>query len=344
MNTNQTNMQYTEGEIELKELILALWKRKVMIISITMIFAILAGLYTIFLVSPVYNTKLNIIVSMPERYQTKYGEYVLPISTNEQYIQLFKSDDVLVKTINDLSLTDKINVEALRERISIRNVSNNVQNGNTFEVIISFHNSVDSLELAKVLYSNYIEFLDIMTKEQVVNYFYNNFSVELITLEDDLNQERKSLATNEELFHQIEKELGVSGSNVGIVEHIGEEGNYVVPVHTINPNYIKLETDIISNKQMISNLINSIDMKKAYIVELEKQKQTFQTFYETGKMDDMNINITSVVETNIHMPSLPVAPSSKAGPSTVLNVAIGTVLGGILGAIVALFQWYWRKE
>jgi len=91
MNENQQNVQYNENEIDLKELFMALWKQKILIISFALIAAILAGIFSMFILSPVYDTKLNIVISMPEKYTTKYGEYKLPITTNDQYINLITS-------------------------------------------------------------------------------------------------------------------------------------------------------------------------------------------------------------------------------------------------------------
>lgn len=88
MSENLNIVQNNEEEIDLRELIMALWKQKVMIISISLIASILAGLYSVFILSPVYETRLNIVISMPETYNTKYGEYKLPITTNQQYINL----------------------------------------------------------------------------------------------------------------------------------------------------------------------------------------------------------------------------------------------------------------
>ena len=55
-------------------------------------------------------------------------------------------------------------------------------NSNTFEVVVYADNPVESLNLAKTLYSNYLDFMDAMTKERAVNYFINLFNVELACL------------------------------------------------------------------------------------------------------------------------------------------------------------------
>lgn len=344
MNSNPTNDQYVKDEISLKELILVIWNRKITIISITIVLALLAGLITKFATSPVYDTKLNIIISMPENFQTRYGEYKLPLTTNEQYIRLFTSNDVLVRTIEELNLTDEMKVDNLRSKISINNSASNAQTSNTFEVKVSANNPEASLELAETLYNNYIKFLDIMIKEQVVNYFYNKYTVELISLENSIEMENELLKSNEELLAQTKMELSSIKSDLGILNRLGEDSVYTVPVDTINPNYIMIETDIINNKQTINSLSTTINMNQKYIEELEVQKHAIEKYYETGKTNGLSLDLTSAIESNVYMPSLPVAPLYKTGPSTIKNTAIGGVLGGMLGITIALFQWYWKKE
>src|SRR5690554_1470030 len=83
-----------EDEIDLRELFTAIWKNKYIIIGIALIAAILAGLYSMFVLSPVYQTKMDIVISMPEKYHTPYGDYSLPITSNQEYINLITSNRV----------------------------------------------------------------------------------------------------------------------------------------------------------------------------------------------------------------------------------------------------------
>ena len=86
MEINQNNIQNSKYELDLKELFLALWRHKIFIICTTLITAFITGLISVYLLSPVYHSKLNIIINMPEVYNTKYGDYTLPITSNDQYI------------------------------------------------------------------------------------------------------------------------------------------------------------------------------------------------------------------------------------------------------------------
>lgn len=52
MNENQNNIQYYDDEIDLRELVMALWKRKKMIIAFTLAVAILAASFSMFYYRP----------------------------------------------------------------------------------------------------------------------------------------------------------------------------------------------------------------------------------------------------------------------------------------------------
>ncbi|WP_326908128.1 Wzz/FepE/Etk N-terminal domain-containing protein [Sedimentibacter sp. MB31-C6] len=344
MNENQNNVQYYEDEIDLRELIMALWKRKKMIISFTLIVAILAGMFSMFVLSPVYNTKLDVVISMPESYHTRYGEYKLPITTNEQYINLFISNDVLLNTIKDMGY-EEVSMESLKKRISIGNMETKaglVQN--SFEISVSADNPEESLELAQTLFDNYLEFMDVMTKERAISYYYNHFIVELNTLEDSLDIAKETLIRNEELLAQTPKLINQGEASLEIQTKLTNESDYVIPVNTVNPNYIKIENDIVGNKQAINGIENSMRMYNQYLDELNKEQEIITEYYESGRAGKLESSTISVVKTSIYLPSPPIAPSQKTSPSNSMNIVIGAVLGGMIGVMVALVKEYWFKN
>ncbi|NLJ57921.1 MAG: hypothetical protein GX339_03645, partial [Tissierellia bacterium] len=237
MNENN-NVHYYEDEIDLRELVMALWKRKKMIIAFTLIAAIIAGAFSMFVLSPVYETRLNIVISMPDLYHTRYGEYKLPITTNEQYINLIKSNDVLLNTIRDMGYSD-VTVDGLGKRININSPdarSNTVQN--SFTITVLADKPEESYELANSLFNNYIEFMDVMVKERAISHYINHFNVELMSLQNSLDIEMETLAKNEDLLSQTPKSIDLK-SNIEIQTELNGDSDYVVPVDTANPNYIK---------------------------------------------------------------------------------------------------------
>ena len=66
MNKNEKEVQYYVYQTDLKEIFLVLWKRKKMIISLSLIVGLIVALYSKFVIIPTYGTKLNIKLSMPD--------------------------------------------------------------------------------------------------------------------------------------------------------------------------------------------------------------------------------------------------------------------------------------
>lgn len=346
MNENKLSVQHYEDEIDLRELVLTLWKQKHIIISTILITAILAGLCSIFIIAPVYDTKLNIVINMPEIYNTRYGEYTLPITSNEQYINLITSNDVLINTISQMGYGgEAISVENLRKKIAIGQVTAKagaVQN--SFDIIVSASSPQESLKLAQTLYDNYIEFLNVMTKERAVGYYYNNFSVELKKLQISLKSNQELLKKNEELLTQIPQTINQKEAMKELEGEIANISNFVVLENIINPNYTKVENDIILNKQTISGIEDSIRLNNEYLSELDREKEAIAKYYEKGKVGKLESSLIGVVKTSVYLPSTPVMPSQKTSPRNSLNVAIGIILGGILGVMIVLVKEWLKKE
>ena len=339
MSSSQKRDDYMYDEIELRTLIIAFWKRKYSIIGITMAFAILAGIISVFFISPVYETSANIVINMPETYRTRYGDYTLPLSTNNQYFEFLKSNDVLLNTIDDMKFEQELTIDQLGNVILMKQGD---KDSTSFTYVVSANTPEKSFSLANALYDNYIEFIDTMLKEQAINYFYNNFSVELITLEKSLTKEQILLKQNQELLTQITREYKTA--NLDVIDYLGKDGNYILPEDTINPNYTKVEADAITNQQMINDLTSSIDITKQSLSQLEKEKENIQNYHKNGKTENNTVSLVGIVDSNIYMPSSLVAPTQKTSPRNARNVAIGAVLGLMLSGFAALFQAYWKNE
>ncbi|WP_069999279.1 Wzz/FepE/Etk N-terminal domain-containing protein [Cellulosilyticum sp. I15G10I2] len=346
MSENELNVQHYEDEIDLRELILTLWKQKHVIISTTLIATILAGLFSVFILSPVYDTRLNIVINMPEIYNTRYGEYKLPITTNEQYINLIKSNDVLINTISQMGYkASEVSVDDLRKKIAIGQVTakaDAVQN--SFDITVSASTPQESLKLAQTLYDNYIEFLNVMTKERAVGYYYNNFNVELKKMQISLKSNQELLKKNEELLAQIPQTIDQKEAIKEIASGSANTSHFVVLENIINPNYTKVENDIILNKQTINGIEDSIRMHNEYLAELDSEKQAITKYYEDGKIGQLESSLIGVVKTSVYLPSPPVAPTQKTSPRNALNVAIGIVLGGMLGVMIVFVREWFKKD
>lgn len=342
VNNKNIKFQNHEEEKELREYIIVLWKRKVMVISIALIFAITAGLFSKFILSPVYETNLNIVISMPQDYTTKFGEYTLPITTNEQYINFIKSNDVILNTIKDMKYNRKVNVEDIKEAISIGEINKDPNvTQNNFYVTVSAKTPEESLKLAKTLYVNYIEFLNVMMKERAISYYYNEFNVKIETAKNLLATKEAELKKNEEVLKEIPQTIN---QKKAMEEIKGNVSDYVVLENIINPNYTNVENAIITNKQDINNALITISDYSKYLEELKTEKVAMDKYHETDDVKSIENGVFDIVDSNIYLPSNPVAPTKKTSPSNVKNAVIGGLLGGVLGVMITFFTAYWKKE
>ncbi|NLZ83249.1 MAG: hypothetical protein GX915_06265 [Clostridiales bacterium] len=342
MGEEQKITDQYEGEISLKDLFMALWRQRLIIISITLIAAIATGIVSAFFITPVYNSKLNIVINMPETHHTKFGDYKLPITSNGEYINLITSNNILIETINDMGYDPElVTIEGLRERITIDNtVTTPGVEQNSFSVSVAADNPEEAKELAQVLFDNYIEFIDVITIKGAIDYYRSQFSISLKSLEVSMKSTEKILAKNEELLAETPQTINQREA-MDEIERDLSSSEYIILENIINTNYIAIEKNIVENKQAIISIDNSMRVYNEYLAELDTIQKPLDIYYSTGdiqELDDITINIT---ETNIYLPSQPIVPSRKTSPSNAMNVIIGTVLGGMVGVLIALVKEYW---
>lgn len=343
MDTNR-NDTHQQDEISLQELFMALWRRKILIIVVTLVVGLITGLISVFLITPVYHARLNIIINMPETHHTKYGDYTLPISSNEQYINLIAGNGVLQNTISDMGYKpEEVSVEALRERISIVKSENTNTVQNSFTINIASDNPEDARRLANTLYENYIAFLDVMVAEGTTTYFSNYYSVQLSSLKDKLESDKELLAKNIELLDNTSMTIDQREAMDEIL-YSDNTTDYIVMGNIINPNYTELELDIIEIKQAINTTENTMNQYNLYLDELNAKLSDIEGYYETGDFAKIDRTFVSITNSNIYLPSEPVAPSSKTSPSNTRNVIIGVLLGGIVSVLIALIKEFWFTE
>ena len=346
MSEVQTDPQKYEDEIDLRELFQVLWENKYRILAGTLLVALLTGLVSIFLLTPVYQTKLDLVISMPEQYHTRYGDYKLPISTNDQYISLLTNHTVLANTIRDMKYDpEKVRPEKLKKQIEIDN-KDAAGSGkkNIFHITVSADSPQKSLKLARTLYANYIEFVDILTKEEAVTYYTNYFNTELQSLDLSLKDNQALLKENEKLLNGTSQTISQNDLMEAIQEGRKGSQDYIVVENIINDSYTKIQNDVVSNRQTIYSIENSIRSDQEKLKEIKKEKEKISKYHETDGKTPVESDFIRAVETGIHMPSEPVAPTQKTGPSNGRNVLIGMVTGFLLSAMAVFIRKFWMEK
>lgn len=345
MDENHFIEQRKADEIDLRELFLVLWKKKVSVICITLIAAIMTGIVSIFVITPEYRSNLNIIINMPGSYHTKYGDYKLPITTNEQYINLITSNEIIMRTIKDMGYDNDTTIESILKNITIHTPETKKDDVdiNSYNVEVAADNPEEARKLAQTLFNNYTKFLDILTLEGAVEYFVNYFSIELSSLEVSLISTKEILAKNEALLAETPQTINQKEA-INEIYSSPNVSDYIVLESIVNPNYTKIESDIIDNKQSINNIEKTIMIYKQYLNELYTVKENIEDYKLNGKLDIFDGEFKSITKTNIYLPSSPIAPSKKTSPNTLLNVVIGALIGGMVGVISVYIKEYWIES
>ncbi|NLY47650.1 MAG: hypothetical protein GX059_01315 [Clostridiales bacterium] len=345
MDVNSNNWEfshsnYHEDEISLREILISIWKNKVFIILTTVAAGIIAGIISYFAIEPVYHARMGIAINMPDKYYTKYGEYTLPITTNEEYVDLITTSRILQKTIADMGYAPgAVTIEGLRERISVTHSGSKSSDNNSFTVSVASGNPEDARRLADVLYDNYIDFIDAMVAEGAVKHYINYYTVRLQSLKVELKTKESRLNSYVELLGNTPKFF--SGDDV-LGEILTSDGtsDFIIVDDIINPNYTQLEMDIIEVKQEINAINRDIAMYGEYLEELKGIRSKLGEYYESGGTKELGDDMVRVSEGNIYLVSEPVEPGKRTSPSHAANIVIGIVLGLFASVMIIWIREY----
>jgi uncharacterized protein involved in exopolysaccharide biosynthesis len=290
-------------EISLKELIEILLKNKTLIITITLIVTLLAGIFSFLIVEPTYEAD---VVLMPYNVgQTNKVDLssdnienvlnqltVYPSLTLETYKEQIKSDVVLIKTIESLELEEELSYEGLRNKVSI----NANKDSNNITLTVTDTDPEKAALIANTLKDVYIEFVGQMKQNQLdqsiefldsqVDIEKKNLNSALRVLEGFLIENTSSEELGQELDIKRNSRNRLITERENLVSNYGQEKiEYELSLNLVNK---KIE--------ITEELLNS----EVSIVTLNKDIYSDLALYEYFKslgIDTENVNI-SVEEKN----------------------------------------------
>lgn len=333
---NKSNPTRSEVINDIIDLVAPIWKSRILVLVVTIAVALLFCLYNFLTSRTAYTTRFNMAVNMPKSYITKYGEYVLPVMSNEQYANLIKSRYVIKNTINDLKANHDIELDDLSDRIQV--TSQQTGNDQTvFEVKVTFDRPEYSSIIAEYLYSNLIEYVDVITREKALAYFQDRFIVSKESAELSLQSEEASLKINEALLAETPEFINFDG-----IKNSFAVGEYVIIDRIINPAYERLQNDIITNKQNINNLKKSISNCDINLTDIKAEQEAVKEYYVTGEPAATRSKITNITDANFYLLS-PIDAESKSAPQFVKTIVFGVALGLVIGVGIAMLKhWFTR--
>jgi capsular polysaccharide biosynthesis protein len=339
-----------EDEISLKELIMALVNNWKIIVSITLIFAILAGGYVFLIADEVYETVIDGTISIPESTSTRYGTYSFPTTDKMDYLNVAKSYNVVSRTIENLGL-ENATVEGFSNSISIM-----TEDGSTrFSIRVTGPSPEEAVERVRVLVANFLNEITIMNKERAITAFIIEKNVNNLSLEESRYYNEVQLTQLIEEFEDVSPVITlqklVTSDPVYAAEVARERGIRIESLsdemmleEVINPHYSDLQGEMISVRKELQSIDRSIDRNNKHLEELREEQEAVVEYLLTGDDSSMSLDVLDVIESRIQFAAHPSYKPNVIEPRKMMTLAIAIVLGGMIGVFVAFFKEYWDNN
>jgi len=338
-----------EDEISLKELIMILLNNWKIIVGITLLVAVLGGIYGFIIAEPSYESSMEGTISIPESVDTKYGAYPFPSTNKMDYLSLIISEHVLSQTIDELGLEST--VEALSKRITI----NNEKESSMFSFVVTAETPEEAKILVETLTDYFIKEVNILYKEKAIDYFNRQYFVASQSYEESEISLKRNLENNQVLIATLEPTITlkklvlddpVYAANLALernltLEDLSEE---MMLEEVINPHYSALENEIISLKQQLNSLQISKERNARYLAELDAEKLGLQSYRQTEDVSKLTDGLLEVIQSRVLVNENGTLPEGPVAPRKMLILAISIILGGMIGVFIAFFRAYWKNE
>ena len=204
-------------EISLRELIEILLKRKTLIIGITIISILAAGIVSFFILEPVYETRMVLMASQfsdklqPTQIQGEGIDSLLstlskpPAMTLETYRQQIKAPRIMRTTIEDLELEKDYDIEKLAENITLETVKDT----NLITIKMEHKNPEMAAKIVNKVGENFVTFVSDKAKEHATTsskYVETQMKIEREKL-DEVLEELKEFLSQPRGVSELEMEL-----------------------------------------------------------------------------------------------------------------------------------------
>ena len=144
-------------EIDLKELFILFWNKRVKIVLIVLIFALIGVIYTTGFVTPVYKSSTSLVLATQENKSTQQESTITAtdVTMNSKlvstYSEIVKSNNIMRKVISNLNLN--IGEDALRKSVSVTAVKDT----EVISITVTNENASEAAKIANEIAKVFIE-------------------------------------------------------------------------------------------------------------------------------------------------------------------------------------------
>ncbi|WP_160721972.1 Wzz/FepE/Etk N-terminal domain-containing protein [Isachenkonia alkalipeptolytica] len=348
MEQEQQNNKYQEEEISLRELIETLVREKYIVIATTLVVVIAAAFYTLVVLSDSYESTSTITVNLQEEVSTPYGSYRIPMDTMDEYKLVLNHPYTMEKTLRDYD------GELTRSSLDGRMSTSNIQDTGSFNLTFSGSSPGEAYELNRIHLANYLTQVEMMLRRMAIEHFYNEYNTKSMNLEKELETlvedkenlegliEGTSIALNLENALISEAEYSLMVSSLQDLDISELEGDKII-TQELNPPYLRLQEELTEKKMEASATEVQLHNVQQSLDELEEEVEALTKYQETLNTDHFRDSVSNSMRNLVTVVNPPQLEESKVGPNNTLNLAIGGVLGLMLGVFIAFFKHYWES-
>ncbi|MFM5806856.1 LPS O-antigen chain length determinant protein WzzB [Aeromonas veronii] len=349
---NQWVQSSSSDEIDLRELLLVLWRQKVLILLVTSVFAV-AGIGYAMTARQVWTSQA--VISEPsvsqvaalqlavDKLQAIMASNSSPLTTVEfssleqpaiyqSFISAFNSmnnkrvfltqEGIYAAEMERLEISDKRGGRALMSKLA-ESVSAKIQDKTSQEMTLSF--SAETPELALQRLEKYIEFVQqqqLKSKNAELQSIWQN-RIKTLTAQYDSAKADTLLKRQEEL------------QRVGYSLRISKAAGVDVPLERIDSQEvfnIQLGTKGLAEKLRILNEIKDPELLNPELGKIRLQLSSLKGL----ELKNADFHSFNMIES-------PEAPFTRDKPKRPLIVVLATLLGGMLGVAIVLVRHAFRR-
>ncbi|NDL66409.1 Wzz/FepE/Etk N-terminal domain-containing protein [Anaerotalea alkaliphila] len=341
--------EHEYDEISIKELILAVWgQRKVVVAVAALVFA-LAAVYAFAFNSPSYESSTGLIMKAPKEIVTRYGSYTFPSENIGDYTNYIYSTDVARRLIgkHQLGMTE----EQFNRMVQV----DLVKDSNQFAIKVSHEDPETAYTLNKDLVDAFIQNLRIAFKTNAVRTFSSEMETETARLENEIRVQEKILVGLTEVLESVEPVYTLQRLLVSDPVTAAQVANrFNLDLASLsddrmveefaNENYFLVQAQALEVQTALVKLREEQANKQLLKQELVEEQQLLTELLDTPKEGEILNGKLDVLANNLLITSPPILPQSPVGTGKMLILAIGAVLGAMMGLFVGFFLHYWKNS
>ncbi len=348
----QYNEQY--DEISLKELLTALWTEKKWIIAITIAVIVSAGIYTFFIADTVYEASSELLIQAPKKGAalssgTRYGTFEFPSSNPRDYINFIQSSEVARKVIEQQNIDTT--VAAFQKGVDIEQD----KDANRFVVKTKGKTAERAAQINTTLVNTFIETQRINYKKAAIERFIMNYERAIDNLnisiesKERLLTERKALLDDIKPIYTLQKSLFNDPQTAAAYAdkfdlNLNELSQNMLVQENAHGIYFKMEEQYIETENDLINLRESLFNNEERLAELKAELEMLLQKKNTADEQSILNGRLDVFADKILVASPAIIPEKPVAPRKALNLAIGGVLGLMMGVFAAFFVNYWKNS